>query len=569
MSDLFTDIQIPPPLTFTPKDTSTVGTIDNLEEYDKFVKPSFTNIVGEGTLENGGYFGRLMSVIRCHLTDMKENQEISKGESGEIYSSLLSHALSESVNFEKSQLVDAMLFSKNLIELERLKLEFKHKDVEYEQAIFNYTRLSQLVELIQKQEVYTANSKRVFTEQQAIIENIKAGGDGTSNPINADESLPTNEINSIKANINLTDIERVLKSMSAGSSTGDVGSHEYTQSLPYLDRLLKETTLGNVGNGVNLAESEGAWNAKLAKANATIQAIIAGGSGTLDDIDYKESTPYISRLVDRSKLGDIGNGINLDKSVGAYQALLSKAEFSLKNIEAGGNGITDTIDYSKSLPYFSRLAEQVKLGSVQENGELNIEESLPYYQAKEAKYRSDLTKYGSIIENIKAGGDGTEGTISHSESLPYYQTVEAKYRGQLTKYSSALEHIRAGGDGNDGVINRDNSKPHYENEIKKYQAIAEKQKAGLNDQGALVENMSTYVNQAKSLLEQSRLYTRQRIAFDERKDQNLLEHALKYNMMVFPDNEEAQDQIPDVAKPTAIATMVETLNNSYTDPLEG
>ena len=56
-------------------------------------------IVGDKTLANGGHFGDLMTLGRAHLEEAKAYGEITEGDSGQVYSALISTSIKEAIQF--------------------------------------------------------------------------------------------------------------------------------------------------------------------------------------------------------------------------------------------------------------------------------------------------------------------------------------------------------------------------------------------------------------------------------------------------------------------------------------
>ena len=60
----------------------------------------FENIVGQKMLDNGGYFGDLMSVLGAHIGDAIDNQRITQAEAGQIYTGVIPGMIQQAVQFE-------------------------------------------------------------------------------------------------------------------------------------------------------------------------------------------------------------------------------------------------------------------------------------------------------------------------------------------------------------------------------------------------------------------------------------------------------------------------------------
>ena len=58
------------------------------------------NIVGNKTLQDGGYFGDLMSLGRLHIEESLGRGELTHAEAGQVYSTLVQNSIQQAINFE-------------------------------------------------------------------------------------------------------------------------------------------------------------------------------------------------------------------------------------------------------------------------------------------------------------------------------------------------------------------------------------------------------------------------------------------------------------------------------------
>ena len=56
-------------------------------------------IVGDKTLENGGYIGDMLKVARAHISDAVDNGEMTQAQAGEVYTALLPSVLQQGIAF--------------------------------------------------------------------------------------------------------------------------------------------------------------------------------------------------------------------------------------------------------------------------------------------------------------------------------------------------------------------------------------------------------------------------------------------------------------------------------------
>lgn len=75
------------------------GSIYDNNSLDPTKKINWSDIVGEKTLENGGYMGDLMYVAREHLNDALENGELLKKNIGSVYSAIIPNMAGKAIEF--------------------------------------------------------------------------------------------------------------------------------------------------------------------------------------------------------------------------------------------------------------------------------------------------------------------------------------------------------------------------------------------------------------------------------------------------------------------------------------
>lgn len=86
------------------------------------------NIVGEKTLEDGGYFGDLMILGRLHIEEAKDKGELTEQDAGSVYATLIQTSIQQSITFELTEELrerEICLTNEQRVEIE---LESKRKD---------------------------------------------------------------------------------------------------------------------------------------------------------------------------------------------------------------------------------------------------------------------------------------------------------------------------------------------------------------------------------------------------------------------------------------------------------
>ena len=64
---------------------------------------NWINLVGEKTIDSGGYAGDLMTVARAHIKNAIDNQQITQEQAGEIYTAMIPSAFQTAYSFSIEQ----------------------------------------------------------------------------------------------------------------------------------------------------------------------------------------------------------------------------------------------------------------------------------------------------------------------------------------------------------------------------------------------------------------------------------------------------------------------------------
>lgn len=74
-----------------------------LELGDNIATLDWANIVGAGTLLDGGYVGDLMTIARAHVEDAMQKSQITQAQAGEIYTAMIPSAYQHGMQFEMNK----------------------------------------------------------------------------------------------------------------------------------------------------------------------------------------------------------------------------------------------------------------------------------------------------------------------------------------------------------------------------------------------------------------------------------------------------------------------------------
>ena len=72
----------------------------NCDGTDPVHIPDWDNVIGDKTLENGGYFSDLLEITRAHLEDAKERGELTEEASGVAYGQAIMDSMKQAIEFE-------------------------------------------------------------------------------------------------------------------------------------------------------------------------------------------------------------------------------------------------------------------------------------------------------------------------------------------------------------------------------------------------------------------------------------------------------------------------------------
>lgn len=75
----------------------------NCDGTDLVHKVDWSNIVGDKTLENGGFFGDLLAVTRIHLEAAKNNGELREEDAGTAYATAIMESMKNAIHFELNE----------------------------------------------------------------------------------------------------------------------------------------------------------------------------------------------------------------------------------------------------------------------------------------------------------------------------------------------------------------------------------------------------------------------------------------------------------------------------------
>ena len=139
----------------------------------------FDNIVGTGSLKDGGYVGKYMQVIRAHLNDAKNKREITSAQAGEIYATTIPAMLKEATAFElSSALSNAQtrgeeakadsLESQKIIEGYKKQMAEVDRDIALDESY----KIAKIAELVSARIIAEANATKAVTDKNIAGEQL-------------------------------------------------------------------------------------------------------------------------------------------------------------------------------------------------------------------------------------------------------------------------------------------------------------------------------------------------------------------------------------------------------------
>ncbi len=106
----------------------------NCDGTDPVKKVEWSNIIGDKTIDDSGFFGDLLEVARVHLEDSKNRGELREQDAGAAYGAAIMESMKESIKFELSE-------TKNQLELCFLQAQIDkiRADIENDRCIAEAT----------------------------------------------------------------------------------------------------------------------------------------------------------------------------------------------------------------------------------------------------------------------------------------------------------------------------------------------------------------------------------------------------------------------------------------------
>jgi hypothetical protein len=115
--------------------------IENIDTAGETVEE--IDLIGSATLSDGGVYGDMLRLIRLHINDAKDNNELTESNAGEVYSNMMSAALSASIDFlfkrvESKRLDKATSLSlvRSLYDSSKIKLDIDSEQQNRKKSLF-------------------------------------------------------------------------------------------------------------------------------------------------------------------------------------------------------------------------------------------------------------------------------------------------------------------------------------------------------------------------------------------------------------------------------------------------
>ena len=148
-------------------DTDGLGALQNIISGldPSGVDIDISKLVGNMTLQDGGVLGKLLRLLRVHMNDMQDRNELTESITGEIYSNLIGQAMAGSMDFlfknieiKQADRERSLAMIEQLYKIEASKLSVDKMQIDREAGIFDLRFLKpleheSLVEQIEKQHI--------------------------------------------------------------------------------------------------------------------------------------------------------------------------------------------------------------------------------------------------------------------------------------------------------------------------------------------------------------------------------------------------------------------------------
>ena len=167
---------------------------------DPVKKVDWSNVVGDKTIDDGGFFGDLLHLTRVHLEDSKNKGELREADAGVAYSAAIMESMKEAIKFELNE-------KKNQLEL-----------------CFLQAQIDKLrADIINDECIAKATCALKAAETLLVGEKIES-----ENKHNEDDGIYDQQVYKMKADVEIAKTQVALEQANSIAQIDKVLGYEYT-----------------------------------------------------------------------------------------------------------------------------------------------------------------------------------------------------------------------------------------------------------------------------------------------------------------------------------------------------
>jgi len=186
----------------------------NCDGTDPVKKVDWSNVVGDMTISDGGFFGDLLSITRVHLEDSKNRGELREEDAGVAYGTAIMESMKESIRFELNE-------KKNQLELCFLQAQIDklRADIENDACLAAAECALKTAQTLKVEE----ETLKVTEETALVVEKIES-----ENKHNEDDGIYDQQTYKMIADVEIAKTQVALDQANSIAQIDKVLGYEYT-----------------------------------------------------------------------------------------------------------------------------------------------------------------------------------------------------------------------------------------------------------------------------------------------------------------------------------------------------
>ncbi len=195
----------------------------------------WSNIVGDMTLDAGGYVGDMMTVARAHVNDAKAKGEITQAQAGEIYTAMIPSAFQNGLTFELQDLLTELKVQSEELSLKIGAVEELNKAAQVENLIKQGLLYDE--ELVRKKlDTTKAAGEWVIQEQTMIAQKdmTLVDRDNKQQMVNRDLATKDAQLDSMQADISFNESKKDIMIQTRKDNVRMKATEQFAEFLKYI-----------------------------------------------------------------------------------------------------------------------------------------------------------------------------------------------------------------------------------------------------------------------------------------------------------------------------------------------